>query len=263
MECTGCKKDKDLQFFSKCKSSKNGYQTKCKECKNAYYLAHRDERVEKCKMYYQKNSLEISKKSKEKYLTNPTKYKLINEKYINSEKGKNTIQKYNETHKVEKNKKVKINNKNRYKTDDKYKEYIKQKSKDWSKDNKERKNKRQNDRYKNDIQFKLKLNLRSRFNQSLQGNMKHSSALKLLGCSVEYLKQYLEQQFKPEMNWENHGIMWEIDHIKPCASFDLTDIKQQQECFNYINLQPLFKTTEIALGFGYINEIGNRDKSIN
>jgi len=74
------------------------------------------------------------------------------------------------------------------------------------------------------------------------------------------LKLYLEKQFLPEMNWENHGNIWEIDHIKPCANFDLTDIKQQQECFHYTNLQPLFKTTEIAESFGYTDQIGNRNK---
>jgi len=42
------------------------------------------------------------------------------------------------------------------------------------------------------------------------------------------------------MTWENHGVLWEIDHIKPCAAFDLTDSKQQHECFHYSNTQPLY-----------------------
>ena len=33
---------------------------------------------------------------------------------------------------------------------------------------------------------------------------------------------------------------WEIDHIKPCASFDLSDPKEQKHCFFYKNLQPLW-----------------------
>jgi hypothetical protein len=41
------------------------------------------------------------------------------------------------------------------------------------------------------------------------------------------------------MSWNNHGSYWEIDHIKPCSSFDLTDIEQQKQCFHYTNLQPL------------------------
>ena len=62
------------------------------------------------------------------------------------------------------------------------------------------------------------------------------------------------------MTWENHGIIWEIDHIKPCVSFDLSLEEEQKKCFHYINLQPLFKTTKIAESFGYINQIGNRNK---
>jgi len=70
----------------------------------------------------------------------------------------------------------------------------------------------------------------------------------------------LEQRFKLEMTWENHGILWEIDHIKACSNFDLTKLEEQKQCFHYTNLQPLFKTTEIAEQHGYTNEIGNRNK---
>jgi len=44
------------------------------------------------------------------------------------------------------------------------------------------------------------------------------------------------------MTWENHGFDgWHVDHIKPCTSFDLTDLEQQKQCFHYTNLQPLWK----------------------
>ena len=103
--------------------------------------------------------------------------------------------------------------------------------------------------------------LRSRLLTALKGNKKSHSIINLLGCSLEEFKLYLEKQFLPEMNWDNHGKVWEIDHIKPCASFDLTDIKQQQECFYYSNHQPLFKTTKIAKEYNYDNLKGNRNKS--
>ena len=55
------------------------------------------------------------------------------------------------------------------------------------------------------------------------------------------LKLHLENQFVDGMNWNNYGKNgWHIDHIKPCASFDLTDPKQQKICFHYTNLQPLW-----------------------
>jgi len=60
-----------------------------------------------------------------------------------------------------------------------------------------------------------------------------------LGCSIEEFKLHLEKQFNRAMNWENYGTYWEVDHIKPCASFNLIDPIQQQECFHYTNTQPL------------------------
>lgn len=65
--------------------------------------------------------------------------------------------------------------------------------------------------------------------------------MELIGCTVEYLRQHLEQQFQPGMSWDNWSISgWHIDHIRPCASFDLTDPIQQAQCFHYTNLQPLW-----------------------
>jgi len=43
------------------------------------------------------------------------------------------------------------------------------------------------------------------------------------------------------MTWDNHGQDgWHVDHIKPQYLFDLTNPKQQKECFHYTNLQPLW-----------------------
>ena len=50
----------------------------------------------------------------------------------------------------------------------------------------------------------------------------------------------LANKFKKGMSWDNYG-EWEIDHIRPCSSYNLKDPDQQLECFNYSNLQPLWK----------------------
>jgi hypothetical protein len=252
--CIKCNKELDeSNFYTKGGKNKDkGYQSKCKICFNS-----------NTKEYYTQNKIQLSEKQKNNYSIDKEKYLKRIKQYSKSELGKKTIQKYYQIHRTELNKKVKNNNKNRYKTDLEYNKYIKNKAKEWEQSNKIKKNERQKNRYKTDTIFRLKLLLRNRLNQALCGNMKLTTTLKLLGCTIEEFKLYLEQQFKPEMTWENHGEIWEIDHIKPCASFNLIDSKQQQECFNYKNTQPLFKTTEIAVSFGYINEIGNRDKSIN
>ncbi len=135
----------------------------------------------------------------------------------------------------------------------------------WNKDNKEKIRQYSliysKQKYKNDINHKLSLNLRNRLNDALKNNYKTSSAIILLSCSIEEFKSYLEKQFLPEMNWGNHGVIWEMDHIKPCALFDLAKKEEQIQCFHYTNYQPLFKTTKIAESFNYFNHIGNRDKS--
>lgn len=63
----------------------------------------------------------------------------------------------------------------------------------------------------------------------------------LIGCSVSFLREHLASLFQPGMSWENYGIYWEIDHIKPCKVFDLTSAEEQKLCFHYSNLQPLSK----------------------
>ncbi len=115
------------------------------------------------------------------------------------------------------------------------------------------------ERLKTDINFKLKKNLSARILLALHGQSKSKHTIELLGCSIKEFKTHLEKQFKPRMKWENHG-KWHIDHIKPCASFDLTDPQQQEECFNFRNMQPLWATTEIARKYGDFESIGNINK---
>lgn len=65
--------------------------------------------------------------------------------------------------------------------------------------------------------------------------------MRLLGCSIADLCQHLEKQFREGMTWDNYcRFGWHVDHIKPCASFDLLDPAQQRACFHYTNLQPLW-----------------------
>lgn len=42
------------------------------------------------------------------------------------------------------------------------------------------------------------------------------------------------------MNFDNYG-EWEIDHIIPVSSFDFNIKNNIFKCFNYKNLQPLWK----------------------
>jgi len=223
-ECIVCKKVKEYNNFYKSIKHKDGYFNICKQCNKEKYISNREEKIK-----YQK---EYNKNNQEK------------------------IQSYNKVYQKEYNK----NNQEKIQSYiSKNKEKIKISNKEWREKNREKINEYSRIKYKENTQYKLKNILRSRF-YSLLKNKKEKSIISLIGCSIEELKLYLEQQFKHKMTWKNHGIIWEIDHIKPCASFDLSLEEEQKKCFHYTNLQPLFKTTEIAESFGYINQIGNRNK---
>jgi len=92
---------------------------------------------------------------------------------------------------------------------------------------------------RDDIVFALKLRLRNRFRQVLNGGRKHGRSIDLVGCSWLELKEHIEKQFKPGMTWENRS-EWHVDHKLPCKMFDLTDPEQQRKCFHFSNLQPLW-----------------------
>jgi len=97
------------------------------------------------------------------------------------------------------------------------------------------------DKLKNDLQFKLRHALRTRLNKAIKRGLRESSAVRDLGCTIDQLKQHLESKFQSGMTWNNWGRTgWHIDHIKPLASFDLTDREQLLQAVNYTNLQPLW-----------------------
>ena len=97
--------------------------------------------------------------------------------------------------------------------------------------------------YATSTEYRLKHNLRTRVSAALRAQKagKNWSLLDIVGCSTAELMAHLESQFLPGMTWDNWSVDgWHIDHIRPCASFDLTDEAQQRECFHYTNLQPLW-----------------------
>lgn len=102
-------------------------------------------------------------------------------------------------------------------------------------------------KYRTTPSGRLAHTLRNRVITALKGGVKSKSTEELVGCNAQELMAHIEAGFQPGMNWENHG-EWHIDHVRPCASFDLTDPAQQQECFHYTNLQPLWANENLAKG---------------
>ena len=226
--CSKCKQDKPAEDFYKGKR-------KCKECQKEYAKKYRKayykQNAEKAKAYYEQNREKI----KAYYQQNREKRKEYDKAYYqqNAEKRKEYQKAYREQN-AEKNKEYK---------------------KAWDKQNADKRRIYERNKRKTDPNYKLTQNLRTRVRETLNGKSKSKNTLKLLGCSVDFLKKHLENQFQPGMSWNNYGNpngdhseCWHIDHIVPCASFDLSDPEQQQKCFHYTNLQPLWAGDNIRKG---------------
>ena len=109
---------------------------------------------------------------------------------------------------------------------------------------------RTRERLKVDPYFRMVHNLRSRVRGAIKNNKKSNSTAKLTGCPLPDLRNHIASQFQTGMTWNNYG-QWEIDHKRPCASFDLSTPEQQRECFHFTNLQPLWKADNRAKSDSY------------
>jgi hypothetical protein len=94
--------------------------------------------------------------------------------------------------------------------------------------------------------FQIESSIRTRIWNALTSKKltKSKKTTDLIGCDIKFFKQHLENQFTEGMTWDNYG-EWQIDHIKPCCSFDLTIIDNQLACFNYMNTQPLWRVDNL------------------
>lgn len=125
------------------------------------------------------------------------------------------------------------------------KERLADRQREWRKENRDGyraiANRYKAKRNREDSYFRLSNRLRERLRRVLNraGVTKSSKTIEMTGCNWDQLRQHFENQFQAGMSWDNIG-EWHIDHIRPCASFDLTDPEQQKQCFHYTNLQPLW-----------------------
>lgn len=99
-------------------------------------------------------------------------------------------------------------------------------------------------KYENDLGFRLKHIVAARINEGLKlyQTLKNDRTIEYLGCSIGHYIDYLTLLFDDKMNWSNYAEYWEIDHIKPIDSFDLSNEEELYKCFHYTNTQPLHKT---------------------
>ena len=216
-----------------------------------------------CKKYYEKNKNKRNKSSREYNAANKDKIQsyITNYKLENKEK----IKKYYEDNREElllKMKKYREDNKDDLKdkkyeyyqiNKDKRKEYY-EKNKDRRKEyleiNKDKSRERDREYVKNkssiDPLYRLKRNMRACILTTLKKREigKINKTEEIIGCSFIKLREHIENQWEPWMNWSNYGMYngdykcgWDIDHL-----IELKTAKTEEELLNlnhYTNLRPL------------------------
>lgn len=259
-------KDKRREYIKKYSKEYNIKNKEVIKIKNKKYKEDNKERLKiYSKEYVKKNKDLINEKRLKRYHKNKLKIEYKAKKEENKEKNR---QKYNEYY-YKNREKIKEKNKKRLREYYlKNSEILKTKSKNFREANKDKlkeirntdKCREQSRKYskkrrelgkiteyvrslKKDSNFKIRQLIAARVSSALKykNNRKSNKTIVLLGCSIPEFKQYIELQFTEGMCWENRGYNgWHLDHIIPCAMFDLSIEENQRICFNYRNLRPLW-----------------------
>ena len=85
------------------------------------------------------------------------------------------------------------------------------------------------------INYRIKKSLAARLRNVLT---KENTTMNYIGCNIQYLREWFEFNFTEEMNWDNYGSYWSIDHIIPVCKFDLTIEEEKLKCWNWTNMMP-------------------------
>ncbi len=279
------------EFYNKksALSGKSSQCKKCcdKYSKSHYYKNNKKEKLSVLGKYLyellnKEFKIDYNKKYRSKNLKNileyNRKYQNVNKKTINkqkSEKRKNNprIFRERERKKYAKNRKrvreyqKKYHEKNKKRINERRREIryskieevraYKRKHRD---DNRDKYKKYQKNykhkKYYSDENYRLKMIIKSRIRTAIKtcNGTKNNTTLELLGCSIKFIKNHLQSKFKKGMSWKNYGngkYKWNLDHVIPCAYFDLTKQKEQEKCFHWSNLQPLWQEDNIKKGSVY------------
>jgi hypothetical protein len=107
---------------------------------------------------------------------------------------------------------------------------------EWAKNNRNHLNNKYNVRTKSDHNFKIK---KACQRQLLLNLKKTSTTMKYLSCDIDLFIKWLSFCFDKNMNMNNHGSYWHLDHVIPISLFDLQAEEEIRLCFHYLNYMPL------------------------
>jgi hypothetical protein len=208
--CSNCKEDKDVCEFGKSNRTKSGLRSECKVCRKQMELKYKEKRQEYYKKYYILNREKKINYQKIYYNDNLSEILNYHKTYYNNNLEK--IKNYSKHYRLSNLEKIK----------------------NYSK-------KYDNEKYNSDFLYRLKKNIRHRikFFLKIKNIKKNNKTFDIVGCTPEFLREYIEKQFKNGMSWDNYGFYgWHIDHIIPLSSGN-TEEEVYKLC-HYTNLQPLW-----------------------
>lgn len=231
--CIKCNLEKEDDEFPFRDKNMGTRRNECKLCvkkyREKYYEENKEALLENAKSYYADN--------RDKIIEDVRSYRIENEESITEYKKEY----YREN--VDRIKQYQLENKDEI-----------QKSA----------NEQRKERRKNDPSFRLRTYVSNSIRDILKNRKGHDSTWKHLPYTPQHLKDHLEKQFEPWMNWNNHGRYnsntwinndpntwtWQIDHIIPQAdlSYDSMTDENFQKCWALSNLRPLSAKQNIVEG---------------
>lgn len=240
--CSKCKEEKELECFVKRSDMIDGYKSICKTCinknerekyrikNNIPLLTNIDRICKECGIVKNKNEFSKNIKRQDGLEIRCVGCFLVNKENVKNKKLQKRIDNGRDFYRL---RNIKYRNKNRLKV-------------------REKRRVKQSEKLKTDLLYNLKHNITSSINQYLKSN-KTEATIKILGCSIEEFKVYIESKFEVWMTWDNRGRYtgnynetWQIDHIIPISSAS-TD-EEVYKLSHYTNLQPLCSRVNLEKG---------------
>ena len=202
-----------------------------KEYAKKYYQEHRQENIKYAKKYRQEHKQEIKEWNRKYYKDHQEERAKYQRRYRKAypEKKRERDHKWDKAHpeKIRKSKR-------------KFHKAHPERVLEWNRKCNER-------RRRTDPRFRLDKNIGNVIGQCLKGRKAGIHWEILVGYTIEDLKKYLEKQFDEKMSWENYGLYWDVDHIKPISLFRYTlpEDPEFKQCWALENLQPLEHMTNV------------------
>lgn len=206
-QCSKCKQWKSIDNFCTCTANRDGLSHYCRQCQHEYDMKRRET----------------------PYIPN----------YLQHKDGKKlclTCKQWIDEHDFYKSSSSKDGLSSRCK-------YCQQK---YDKEHREQILVRQR-KYKQDAAKSPSFRLNDSFSAGIRTSLKENKAGQhwedLVPYTLQQLKEHLESQFDENMNWNNYGSYWEVDHVIPKNTFEFTTYtdKEFQICWSLDNLRPLEK----------------------